>query len=98
MALFDEVKVALRRTCDDDGLDAEIQRDIEAAFQDLNMAGVLDRESIGDEPVVKNAVITYCLMRQNVGETGYDAYKRAYDEQKAQLQMSTGFTDWGDSE
>jgi hypothetical protein len=28
----------------------------------------------------------------------YDRLKASYDEQKAQLQMSTGYTDWGDSD
>ena len=28
----------------------------------------------------------------------YDKLKAAYDEQKAQLSMKTGYTDWGDTE
>ena len=36
-------------------------------------------------------------MRRYFGDAGgeYDRLKAAYDEQKAQLTMATGYTDWG---
>ena len=40
--------------------------------------------------------ITYC--KANFGSPdAYDKLKAAYDEQKAQLSMHTGHTDWGET-
>ena len=90
--LIDDVKLALRVTVS--AYDAEITSLIEAAKQDLSIAGVV----LPEEPdaVTKRAIITYC--RANFGSPAdYDRMKAAYDEQKAQLATHTGHTDWGDS-
>ena len=48
-----------------------------------------------NDPNIRRAVRTYCLL--NFGQPeNYDKLKAAYDEQKAQLSMATGYTDWGD--
>jgi len=92
--LLAKVKMALRLTTDD--LDDEVTDLIQAALQDLGIAGVLSLGNI-TEPVIVMAVKTYC--RAHFGEPeNYDKLKAAYDEQKAQLQMTTGFTDWGDAD
>lgn len=96
MTLLRKVKIALRRA-NTNVFDAEIKGLIEAACEDLGIAGVVD----GNEPVTSSttspilirAICTYCKM--NFGETDeYEHLKRSYDEQKAQLSMHTGNTIW----
>ena len=89
MALINDVKMALRVTTT--AFDSEITDLINAAVADLGIAGV---EAIDTaDALVKRAVITYC--RANFGTPDeYDRLKASYDEQKAQLGMATGYTDW----
>ena len=83
-------KLALRISTD--AFDAEIEDLINAALLDLGLAGVTNDST--DDPLVRRAVITYC--KANFGEPNeYDRLKASYDEQKAQLGMSTNYTDWG---
>ena len=91
MALLDDVKTALRVTAT--AYDSEISSLINAAKQDLAVAGVVLPEELDD--ICKRAIITYC--RVNFGSPAdYERVKAAYDEQKAQLSTHTGHTDWGD--
>ncbi len=88
--MLDKVKLALRISTA--AFDAEISDLIAAALADLGLAGVTPTPE--DDPLIIRAVITYC--RVNFGQPeDYDRLKAAYDEQKAQLQMATGYTDWG---
>lgn len=91
--MLEAAKTALRITVTD--FDSEIQALIEAAKQDLGIAGVL---MYGDmDALVRRAVITY--VRCHFGSPDdYDRLKASYDEQKAQLQTATGYTDWGEPE
>lgn len=71
--------------------DGEVTRLLEAAFLDLGVAGVEVPEQL--DALVTQAAITYFLA--NFGEPEhYDRLKASYDEQKAQLSMTTGYTDW----
>lgn len=89
--MLDKVKLALRITTT--AFDSEIEDLISAALADLGLAGVTDLDDT--DPLVIRAVITYC--KANFGEPDqYDRLKAAYDEQKAQMQMATGYTDWGE--
>lgn len=88
MAMLDDCKRALRVTATE--YDEEITALIEAARLDLGIAGVL--QGSGD-PLVTQAIKTY--VRCHFGSPpDYDRLKAAYDEQKAQLQGATGYTDW----
>ena len=61
---------------------------------DLKQAGVSNLDT--RDPLIRRAVITYC--RANFWPTGdYDKLKASYDEQKAQLRMTTNYTDWLDA-
>jgi len=92
MAMIDNVKAAMRISVN--VYDSEIQSLIDAAELDLGIAGVVIPTTI--DALVTRAIITYA--RMNFGSPDdYDRLKAAYDEQKAQLQMATGYTDWGDS-
>ena len=86
-----EVKTALRVTTT--AYDDEITSLMDSAMQDLGVAGV-EFSTVDD--IVKTAVITYCKLRfWRVTDREYANLKKSYDEQKAQLSMSTGYTDWG---
>lgn len=87
--MLESVKLALRITTD--AFDDEIQDLINAALADLGIAGITNLDEA--DALIKRAVITYC--RVNFGEPDdYDRMKASYDEQKAQLQVATGYTDW----
>ena len=91
MALIDTCKTALRVTTD--AYDAEITEYIEAAKLDLGIAGV---ETTVADSLINTAILTYVRMRFGA-PANYDKLKSAYDEQKAQMMMATGYTNWGDS-
>lgn len=85
-----KVKKALRIMTD--AYDDELNDLIESALADLGVAGVSNMNTF--DPLIRKAVITYVMC--NFGQPDeYDRLKAAYDEQKAQLSMHTGHTDWG---
>ena len=88
--MLDAVKMALRITTD--AFDAEISALIAAALLDLGVAGVTNTEST--DALIQMAVITYCRVHFREPED-FERLKRSYDEQKAQLGMCTGYTNWG---
>ena len=91
MALIDDVKVACRVTTTT--FDSELTRLINSAKLDLGIAGVELPTEL--DALCDTAIITYC--RMNFGDPdNYDKLKASYDEQKAQLGMATGYTNWGD--
>lgn len=86
--MLSKVKLALRITTT--AFDGEINDLIDAAKLDLGIAGV---STLTTDALITKAIITYCKM--NFGEPdNYERLKKAYDEQKAQLSMATGYTDW----
>ena len=87
--MLERVKQALRITSTT--FDDELNGLILSAQLDLGIAGV-DLPTTLDE-ICKTAIITYCKMRFGNPEN-YDKLKSAYDEQKAQLSMATGYTNW----
>lgn len=89
-AMIKSIKLARRITVDK--FDDEFRELIEEALADLGCAGVSGALS---DPLIRRAVRTFCLL--NFGQPeNYDKLKAAYDEQKAQLSMRTGYTEWGD--
>lgn len=89
--MLDKVKLALRIATT--AFDSELNDLIAAALADLGLAGVTTLTET--DPLIIRAVTTYC--RVNFGQPDdYDRLKASYDEQKAQLQMATGYTDWGE--
>lgn len=89
--LLEKVKLALRISESD--FDSELTDLISAALRDLQIAGVSNTEMT--DPLITRAVTTYCKV--HFGEPDeFERYKESYDEQKAQLQMTTGYTTWGD--
>ena len=89
MAILDTCKMSLRIVTT--AYDAEIQSYIDAAKLDLGIAGVEVPETA--DALINKAVLTY--VRMSFGAPAeYDKLKASYDEQKAQLQTATGYTDW----
>lgn len=87
--MLQKAKTALRITTD--AFDDEITDLIESAKLDLGIAGVVLPATL--DALVSQAVITYC--RANFGQPDdYDRLKKSYDEQKAQMGMATGYTEW----
>lgn len=91
--MLDKVKMALRITTND--MNAELTDLIASALADLGITDISDSVLVAEScPVlVQTAVITYCKMHFGLPED-YDRLKRSYDEQKAQLSMASGYTDW----
>lgn len=88
--MLERVKLALRITSET--FDAELTGLIMSAQLDLGVAGVVLPSTLDE--LCTTAVITYCKMNFGNPEN-YDRLKKAYDEQKAQLGMASGYTNWG---
>ena len=85
--ILEKVKTSLRISMNT--FDDELTDLIEAAKLDLGIAGVrnadLEQGVTPTDALIIRAIVIYCKLYF------------AYDEQKAQLSMATGYTDWGDS-
>ena len=91
--MLEKVKLALRITTT--AFDSELNDLIDAAKVDLGIAGVVVPVTTETplDVIIQKAIITYCKL--NFGEPDeYERLKRSYDEQKAQLSMATGYTEW----
>lgn len=87
--MLERVKIALR--IKSETFDDELKGLIESAKLDLGIAGVILPAELDE--ICNTAIITYCKV--NFGNPdNYDRLKKAYDEQKAQLSMATGYTEW----
>ena len=87
--MLELVKRALRVTAS--VFDTELAALIEAALDDLEIAGVTARDN-EDRPLIRRAVTTYC--KANFGEPeDYDRLKASYDEQKSQLMTAVGYAE-----
>lgn len=96
--MLEKLKLALRISSDTVDFDSELEDLIQAGLGDLGLAGVLSKDN-QEDPLVVRAVITYCKIHWGDSSgTDYDRLKASYDEQKSQLMMATGFTDWGDGD
>ena len=95
--MLERVKLALLIT--DNVFDAELSTMIEGATKDLGIAGVdgLVVSTASNDALVIQAIITYCGYQLEIMHGSLDrsaAFKRSYDEQKAQLSMASGYTTW----
>lgn len=99
MALLEEVKVACRVTTTD--YDGELEALIYAALADIGITDVSGEFLRVEDtpPLIVQAIKTYCRLYfpyTTEGADMRDRLKAAYDEQKAQLLMSSAYTEWGD--
>lgn len=91
------IKLALMLSTDE--FDTELVGLIKAAVADLGIAGVegLTVSTDSTDEIIIRAVITYvCYQFELVygDQNRAKNLKTSYDEQKAQLSMSTGYTVW----
>jgi len=90
--MLDKIKMALRIKTD--AYNDELTSLMKAGLIDLGFGGAMNEVLTEDaDPVVTQAVITYCKMNFGLPED-YDRLKKSYDEQKAQLGTATGYTRW----
>lgn len=89
--MLEAVKRALSLTTEI--YDEELMELIEAAKLDLKIAGV--KGCMESDPLVAQAIKTYCRAHFKSPDD-YDRLLASYESQKGQLQIATGYTDWGD--
>lgn len=85
------VKLSLGVTVE--AYDAEIGDLIDAALADLEL--VCGKAQDETDKLVLQAVKTYVRMSFR-SPADYDRLRTSYEAQKGQLQIATGYTDWGD--
>lgn len=95
--MLDRVKLALLISGND--FDSELLNLIDAAAKDLGIAGVdaLVISTDTNDALIIQAIITYCGYQFEILHGSLErssAFKKSYDEQKAQLGMATGYTIW----
>lgn len=88
---MDRIKTALRTTTADEALEQEITDIVNAFVIDAGIAGVSNQDL--DDPLVWMAAVTFVRLKFGSPDE-YDRLKRSYDEQKAQMSMATGYTEW----
>ena len=97
--ILQKVKTALRISMNT--FDDELNDLIEAAKLDLGIAGVrnadLEAGVTPTDALIIRAIVLYCQLYFGEPATSdhWKSIKEAYDEQKAQLSMASGYTDWG---
>lgn len=89
--MLDKVKTALRLSTD--AYDTELEGYIASAKLDMGIAGIVLPAEL--DALCDTAIITYCKFMFGEPEDR-DKLKACYDEQKAQLSMTTGYTVWTD--
>lgn len=97
--MLDKVKLALLITSED--FDEELTDLINAAVIDMGIAGI-DPNTMSDpdtltDGILIRAIVSYCGYHFELIHGLIDranAFKRSYDEQKAQLGMATNYTIW----
>lgn len=89
--MLDAVKRALDLTTA--FYDTELLELIDAALADLGLVGV--DSSLITDPLIIQAVKTYVCANFKK-PSNYEQLLASYESQKGQLQIATGYTDWGD--
>lgn len=89
--MLNKVKLALRVTTN--AYDSELTALISAAQSDLQIAGVVLPSPLDE--AVEQAIKTYCKIHfLDLSDGEFNRLKASYDEQKAQLNTATGYTEW----
>lgn len=95
MAMLDDVKVALQLTITT--YDAELTNNINECIADIGFAGITETDTT--DAAIHQIVILYCKYRFELMHGNAElalVIKDVYDEQKKQLGMATGYTDFGE--
>ncbi|MFX4263120.1 head-tail connector protein [Pelotomaculum propionicicum] len=89
MAILDEVKLALRIAATTTDFDTEITGLINAALADLHLAGLAAGDTT--DPLIKQAVITYCKAGFGYDNPDADRLQRSYGLLKAHLTLADDY-------
>ena len=95
--MLDKVKLALLISTTD--FDEELTFLIGSAFIDMNIGDVNEDVTVSTttDPAIIRAVCCYCGYQFELEHGSLnraEAFKRSYDEQKAQLSMATGYANF----
>ncbi|OMF35267.1 DNA-packaging protein [Paenibacillus sp. FSL H8-0548] len=93
MAILSDVKAALRISVSTTSFDSEVVDLIDAARDDLRLAGTIESKVNDDgDPLIKRAITTYC--KANFGYDNGDAerFQKSYDMLKMHLTLSQEYT------
>lgn len=77
-----------------DAFDNQLQSLIRAALLDLNTSGVNGVDVDPSDPQILLAIATFCKINFGTPDESYDRLKASYNEMKAHLGMTTGYTEW----
>ena len=91
--MLDKVKLALQLSVNT--FDSELLELIDSATLDFGIAGVTLPAPA--DAISNRAIISYCIYHfelEHGDGVKAERFKKAYDEQKAQLSMATGYTIW----
>ena len=88
MALFEDVKLALRKTTD--SFDAEIQALIDDCLAELKMLGIYKSELEGD-PQILTAVVFYCKSRFGENPES-EKWEKLYRDKVEKLMIAAGYS------
>lgn len=93
MAILDEMKAALRISRSNTVFDGEINDLIEAAKNDLRLAGasLAKTEDLAD-PLIKRAVTVYCKANFGFDNPDAERLQASYNSLKAHLTLSQEYT------
>lgn len=95
-SLLEDAKLRLRLHTD--AFNSEISDLIEAAASDLLKRNAIQESQLEEssvDPLIKRAILTF--VRANFGTPeDPERLKADYDEQKATLMMTSGYTDWSE--
>lgn len=98
MTMLERVKIANRLTTA--AYDEELEELIEEAKADLQLKGILmadgtdpAEDPADSDPNIRKAIVLYCSIHHGQREDR-EMLQKAYDDLKARLGMSTGYTTW----
>ena len=96
MALFDEVKTALRVSIDDEDINLQIQSLIESAKEDLTNTADIRRAVVEGvvPPLVKQAIIMYVKAYWTDSETDRERLIACYENMKGSLAISSTYSNY----
>lgn len=91
MAILADVKVALRIAATTNDFDTEIQDLINAAIEDLKMAGVATDKAVDTDPLIKRAITVYCKSHFGYDNPDASRFWRSYESLKRHLTLSADY-------
>lgn len=94
MAILDDVKVALRIAATTNDFDTEIQDLIDAAIEDLKMAGVVADKAVDSDALIKRAIVTYCKSHFGYDNPDASRFWRSYESLKSHLVLAGDYNSY----